>query len=240
MTPNQTITSRTDTPEHFSNLLPTSTVTYQQMQNEIDRIGRLKKIVPGLTIIVFIALVLWPILNNKEGSFTLAIDRLEKRDENAKLIKPRYVGIDKYNQPVNISAAMAFRKSNDDKEYYLKTLLANMKMRNGTGIEINATSGMLDAEAQEVTLDGQVTIATENNFNLATNKVLFLINEKIATGDNGVKGSMPFGFFSADKFHVDVEQEIVRLKSRVKLHYNPDKPIEMPEFNPDFNNDNKP
>jgi len=216
VSPNQTAS-----PDARGNLLPNTAVTYAQMQKEIDRIARLKKIVPVLTVITLVALVLYPVVNSKEGSFTLAIDRLEERDENAKLIKPRYVGIDRYNQPVNISAEMAFRKSNDDKDYYLKNLLADMKMHDGTGIKIRAASGMLDAEAQEVTLDGTVTIATENNFNLATNQAFFLINEKIATGENGVTGSMPFGNFSADKFHVDVDQEIIRLKHNVKLHYNP-------------------
>lgn len=214
--------SMTDTSEHLDNLLPATTVTYGQMQSEIDRIGLLKKIIPVLTVIVFIALVFWPILNSTEGSFTLAMDRLEERDENAKLIKPRYVGIDKYNHPVNISAEMAFRKNNDDKDYYLKNLLADMKMRDGTGITIRATNGMLDAEAQKITLDGAVTISTDNNFNLATDQALFLINDKIATGKNGMTGVMPFGTFSADKFHVDVDQEIIRLTSRVKLHFDPD------------------
>ena len=231
MTLNPAFDPKSDASEHFSDLIPTTTVTYQQMQSELNRVRYLKKIMPALTAIVFVALVLWPVLNSKEGSFTLAIDRLEQRDENAKLVKPRYVGIDKYNQPVNISAEMAFRKSNDDKDYYLKNLLANMKMRDGTGIEIRATSGMLDAEAQDVTLEGDVTISTENNFSLTTNQVLFLINEKIATGENGVTGVMPFGSFSADKFHVDVDQEIVRLKSRVHLHFDPGKPMEIPKFN---------
>lgn len=223
----------TETSERLNSLLPVTTITYREMQGEIDRINLLKKIMPALTVVVFVALVLWPVLNSKEGSFTLAIDRLTVRNENAKLIKPRYVGMDKYNHPVNISAEMAFRKSNDDKDYYLKNLLADMKMRDGTGIEIRATNGRLDSKTQEIVLDGSVTISTENNFNLATDQTLFLINEKIATGENGVTGSMPFGTFSADKFHVDIDQEIIKLKGRVKLYFHPDKLIGSPEFNND-------
>ena len=149
------------------------------MQHEIDRTRLLKKIVPALTVVALIALVLWPFINSKEGSFTLAIDRLDKRDENAKLIKPRYVGIDKHNNPVNISAETAFRKNNDDKDYYLKNLLADLKMSDGTGIKISATNGMFDADVQEITLNGTVEITTENNFHLITDHTLFLINEKI-------------------------------------------------------------
>lgn len=239
MTVNRTFEPQTEPSEHLSSLIPTTTTSYGQMQREINRITLLKKVVPLLTILVLVSLVLWPILNNKEGSFTLAMDRLEVRDENAKLIKPRYVGIDSHNNPVNISAEMAFRKSNDDKEFYLKNLLANMQMQDGTKIEIRATNGMLDSEAQEVAVDGAVTISTENNFSLATVQALFLINEKIASGENGVTGSTPFGTFSADKFHVDIDQEIIRLKSNVKMHFDPSKPIKLPAFNPPFNNDKK-
>lgn len=220
-------------PDHLKHLFPTATVSYKQSQREINRINLLKTIVPTLTVVVFISLVLWPILNTKEGSFTLAIDRLEERDENAKLIKPRYIGIDKHNNPVNISAETAFRKSNDEKDYYLKNLLSVMKMSDGTGIEIRATNGMFDADAQEITLDGTVNIITESDFKLSTDQALFLINEKIASGENGVTGSTPFGVFKSDKFHVDVDQEIVRLKGNVNLHFNPEKsrekPVNLPE-----------
>lgn len=233
MTANRTFEPQIETSEHIDSLLPITTITYRQMQNEIDRIALLKKIMPTLTVITFVALVLWPVLNSKEGSFTLAMDRLEEKDENAKLIKPRYVGIDKNNHPVNISAEMAFRKSNDDKDYYLKNLLANLQMSNGTGIVVRATNGMLDAKAQEITLDGAVTIATKSNFNLSTDQALFLINEKVATGENGVTGETPFGTFSADRFHVDVDQEIIRLKDKVKLHFTPDNREELSENNSD-------
>lgn len=236
MTVNRTFESPTETSKHINTLLPVTNINYRQMQREIDRTALLKKIIPTLTVIVFITLVFYATLNNKEGSFTLAMDRLEERDENAKLIKPRYVGIDKYNHPVNISAEMAFRKSNDDKDYYLKNLIADMKMSDGTGIKIHAASGMLDAKSQEVILDGSVIITTESNFKLATDQALFLIDEKIATGENGVRGAMPFGTFSSDKFHVNVDQEIIRLKNNVKLHFDPSKPIELPVFTNDKNN----
>ncbi len=232
MTHDRTLKPQADKIANLDNLLPSSTVGYRQMQREIDRIRLLKIIVPALTVIVFGALVLWPVLNSKEGSFTLAIDRLETRDENAKLIRPRYVGMDKNNNPVNISAETAFRKSNDDKDYYLKNLLADMKMSDGTAIEVRATNGMFDADAQEITLDGSVSIVTDNDFYLTTNHAVFFINRKISTGRNGMTGATPFGVLRADEFNVDVDQEIIRLKGNVKLHFDPEKPIELPDFSP--------
>lgn len=225
MTKDKKFKSHDNATGHLSNLLPATTVTYRQMQREVSRISLYKRFMPIFTVITFSALVLWPVINSKEGSFTLAIDRLEERDENAKLTKPRYVGIDKYNNPVNISAETAFRKNNDDKDYYLKNLLALMSMRDGTAIKVEASSGMLDAKAQEITLDGKINIITDNDFSLTTEQAVFLINEKIATGENGVSGKVPFGTFKADKFHVDVDQEIIRLKSHVKLHFDPEKQI---------------
>lgn len=228
---NSTYEPQSDASDHMDSLLPKATITYRQSQREIDRINLLKKIVPALTVVVFIALVLWPVLNNKEGSFTLAIDRLDKRDENAKLIKPRYVGMDKYNNPVNISAETAFRKSNDQKDYYLKNLLAELKMQDGTAIKILALSGMFDAEVQQIILDGAINLTTDNGFTLSTEQALFTINEKIASGENGVSGTMPFGAFTADKFNVNVDQEVIKLQGRVKLHFDPDKPMKLPSLN---------
>ncbi len=211
--------------DHINVFTPIKIIHYDQMQRELNRTRFIKKIIPAFTIILFIALVLWPVLNNKEGSFTLAIDRLEQKDENAKLIKPRYVGIDKNNHPVNISAETAFRKDNNDKDYYLKNLLANLKMSDGTDIKILATSGIFDAKAQKIILDNSVDISTKSNFRLKTNQALFLINEKIATGKNGVTGETPFGNFKANNFHVNVDQEIIHLTGKVELYFNPDKNI---------------
>jgi len=207
-------------------------VDYRRMQREIDRISLLKKIVPAITILLLIILVLWPVLNNKEGSFTLAINRLDKRAENAKLVEPRYIGIDKYGQPVSISADIAFRKNNDDQNYYLKNLVANMKMYNGTAARLQASSGRYNAATQEIILDNPVNITTDNNFSLTANQAKFWVNKKIATGKNGVSGTSPFGSFKADKFRLDIDQQILHLTGRVKLHYIPDTRIKLPEIKP--------
>lgn len=229
---NTTREQQTNMPNNLGNFLPVSALRYQEMQREITHVALLKKIIPSLTVMVFIALVLWPLLNTKEGSFTLAIDRLDEKDANAKLIKPRYVGIDKNNHPVNISAETAFRKSNDDQDYYLKNLIADMEMSDGTGIKVQATNGRFNARDQEIIMDRSVTISTENNFNVSTSHALFHIFTKIATGDHGITGDMPFGSFRADKFNVDVEHEIIRLKENVTLNFDPDKPLKFPVSTP--------
>ena len=73
-------------PDHI--LESNETVAFDENERQINRAGQLKKAVPILTIIVFLSLVLYPILASRENSFTLAIDKLEQRDEKAKLIKP--------------------------------------------------------------------------------------------------------------------------------------------------------
>lgn len=232
VTVNSAFKSESHPSDRLDSLLPLAATpaTFQQNQREVDRIAILKIFVPSLTILVFVTLVLWPIVTSKEGSFTLAIDRLEERNENAKLIKPRVAGIDKNNHPFNIAAETAFRKSNDDKDYYLKNLLADMKMSNGTDIEVQATQGMYDSGKKYIELDGAVEISTKTGFTLTTDQASLSINDKIVTGENGVSGKIPFGKFQAQSFHVDVDQEIIKLKGQVKLHFDPDKTLNIPDI----------
>tara|TARA_B100001939_G_scaffold348187_1_gene373546 strand:- start:4895 stop:5602 length:708 start_codon:yes stop_codon:yes gene_type:complete len=212
--------------DHFRNLSPKS-LSYKDSQKEVRLVTLLKKTVPVFTGLVLAALVLWPLLSQKEGSFTLAVDRLEKRDETAKLIKPQYVGIDRYGNPVRIAAESAYRESHDQMDYHLKNLLAELKLKGGENMQVKASSGIFQADAQKMILDGDVKITTDTGYKLTATESAFLINEKLATGDRGVSGTAPFGKFSATRFEVDVDEEIVRLSGNVKMHINPRSPLDL-------------
>jgi len=213
------------THDPLQNLAPKETVSYADNMQNVKYIQLFKTIVLFLTLVFMLSLVLWPLLSNKENSFTLAVDRLEKKDEKAKLIKPRYVGIDHHNNPVNISAEMAYRKSNDNDDYYLKNLLAELILSDGSPMNINAISGMFNSKNQQIRLDGNVKMATRSGFTLNTAEALFLINQKIASGKDGIAGTAPFGDFKADQFNINVDQEIIKLSGNVKIHFNTEKPL---------------
>ncbi|WP_321389288.1 LPS export ABC transporter periplasmic protein LptC [Emcibacter sp.] len=222
--------------EHLENLIPRSSQSFEESQKQVEFIAILKKSFPVLTVIFLVALVLWPVFSTKEGSFTLAIDRLEKRDETAKLIKPRYEGKDRYNNPVRISAESAFRKTNDAKDYNFRNLLAEMYLKSGDRMTVEARSGILDVSDQKMLLDDEIVIQSETGFNLTASKAEFLINDKLASGHDGVKGSAPFGAFSSTSFQVNVDDETIFLQGDVKMHIDPQKPIETPDLSPENNN----
>jgi len=208
-----------DSEEHFQNLSPKTSTNFDENQKLVERVGWLKKSVPVLTVIVLIILILIPLLSQKENSFTLAVDRLEKRDENAKLTNPNYVGRDQYNNPVIIGAETAYRKSNDEKDYFLRDLLAAMTLKSGHKLDLSAQEGVFDASAQEMRLTDKIVITTEHGYLLNSGQALFLINDKIATGESGIVGEAPYGNFSADGFFADMDNEIIRLEGNVKMHF---------------------
>lgn len=205
-----------------------SHVSHRENQRHVKRMGYLKIIFPALTICALIALVLWPLLSSRETSFTLAVDRLDKKDEKAKLIKPKYMEVDRYGNPVNIWADQALVKENDQQDYYLINLLANMKLQNKDDLKIKATSGIFHVKEQVMMLDGSVKITTQSGFRLQTAEAEFLINDKIARGNKGVQGTAPFGQFSSNVFHANIDQGIIRLDGNVKIHFDPRKPMEIP------------
>jgi lipopolysaccharide export system protein LptC len=216
-------------PDHI--LESNETVAFDENERQINRAGQLKKAVPILTIIVFLSLVLYPILASRENSFTLAIDKLEQRDEKAKLIKPSYSDIDRHNNPVNISAESAYREENENTNYFFTNLVANMSLPAGEAIEIISNSGSLNTGTQIMELGGEIVITSETGFLLRSTEATFLIAEKIARGQNGVNGIAPFGNFSANSFNTDVEQEIIILDGNVRINFDPNKPLNI--FNSD-------
>lgn len=212
-------------PDHI--LESHETVTFDENERQINRAAQLKKMVPILTLIAFLSLVLYPILASRENSFTLAIDKLEQRDEKAKLIKPSYVDIDRHNNPVNISAESAYREENENTNYFFTNLVANMSLPAGEAIEIIANNGTLNTGTQIMDLGGEITITSETGFLLRATEATFLIGEKIASGRNGVTGIAPFGNFSANNFNTDVEREIITLDGNVRINFDPNKPLNI-------------
>ena len=201
------------------------TVTFDESERQAHRADNLKKMVPVLTVIALISLILYPILASRENSFTLAIDRLDQRDEKAKLIKPSYVDVDRNNNPVNISAQSAYREENEHTDYFFTNLLAQMSLPSGEGIEIKAIKGALNTGTQIMDLGGEITILSEKSFLLNSTEATFFIAEKIATGKNGVRGIAPFGRFSANTFNANVEEEIITLDGNVRINFDPKKPL---------------
>jgi len=213
---------------HPDNILDSNeAVSFDENERQINRAEQLKKMVPILTLFAFLSLVLYPILSSRENSFTLAIDKLPKRDEKAKLIKPSYVDIDRNNNPVNITAASATREENQHANYFFTDLVAQMSLPTGEGIEVLANCGTLNTGTQIMDLGGEITIISETGFLLRSTEATFLISEKIATGKNGVSGVAPFGKFSANNFNADVEEEIVILNGNVSINFDPNKPMNI-------------
>lgn len=213
---------------HPDNILDSNeAVSFDENERQINRAEQLKKMVPILTLFAFLSLVLYPILSSRENSFTLAIDKLPKRDEKAKLIKPSYVDIDRNNNPVNITAASATREENQHANYFFTDLVAQMSLPTGEGIEVLANRGTLNTGTQIMDLGGEITIISETGFLLRSTEATFLISEKIATGKNGVSGVAPFGKFSANNFNADVEEEIVILNGNVSINFDPNKPMNI-------------
>lgn len=205
------------------------TVTFDESKRQAHRADNLKKMVPILTVFALISLILYPILASRENSFTLAIDRLEQRDEKAKLIKPSYVDVDSNNNPVNISAQSAYREENEDTDYFFTNLLAQMSLPSGEAIEIEAMRGALNTGTQIMDLGGEITILSETGFLLTSTEATFFIADKIATGKNGVKGIAPFGRFSANTFNANVEDEIITLDGNVRINFDPKEPLNIME-----------
>lgn len=203
------------------------TVTFDENERQITRAGQLKKMIPLLTLVALLSLILFPILASRENSFTLAIDKLPQRDEKAKLIKPSYVDIDSNNNPVNITAESAYREENEHTDYFFTNLVAQMSLPAGEAIEILANRGVLNTGTQIMDLGGEITITSEAGFMLRSTEARFLIDKKIAIGQNGVTGVAPFGRFSAENFNTNVEQEIIILDGNVRINFDPNKPMNI-------------
>jgi len=114
----------------------------------------------------------------------------------------KYDGKDKKGRPFSITADSASHADGDDRHIALKKPLADITMSSGAYVALTANDGILDRDADVVTLSGDVTLFHDNGLSFQTDSATIDLDAKTAEGKDVVEGQNGDGELVSQGFRV--------------------------------------
>jgi lipopolysaccharide export system protein LptC len=180
-------------------------------------IATLRIVLPMAVGVLAALLAFAPLTVGRDISFVLSKDRVDVAKERMRVTAAVYRGNDDRNRPFELDAASAVQATSRDPIVRLTTLDAKIQQPGGLAT-IRANRGRYDMNTQNIAIDGPVHFDTADGYHIATRDVLFKMDGRTLDSRGAVDGTMPLGHFSADKMHALLDDRIVQLEGRVRLH----------------------
>ena len=114
----------------------------------------------------------------------------------------KYDGKDKKGRPYSITADSASHADGDDRHISLKKPMADIVMASGAYVALTANDGVLDRDADIVTLNGEVTLFHDNGLSFQTASATIHLKDKTAEGSAPVEGQNGDGELTSQGFRV--------------------------------------
>ncbi|HET6536521.1 MAG TPA: LPS export ABC transporter periplasmic protein LptC [Sphingopyxis sp.] len=185
-----------------------------------DRLVRLLRLILPVLIGVIGAILLFsPFTQRSEISFLLAKDKVEVAKERMRVMRAEYRGQDNKGQPFSLLAGSAVQKSSAEPVVRMQNLSGAIYLPEGPAT-IAALAGAYDMDSEEVRVPGLLEFRTAEGWRIDANNVAIDMKDHRLTGQNGVKGSLNIGNFSANQLAADLDERIVRLSGNARLRIN--------------------
>jgi lipopolysaccharide export system protein LptC len=185
-----------------------------------DRLVRVLRVaLPSIIGAMLAILAFSPFSNTREMSFLLAKDEVNIAKERMRVSNALYRGEDSKGRSFSLHAGSAVQKSSNEPILRMQDLKGEIVMDNGLAT-LTAGQGNYDMDAEKVRVEGPLSFAGGDGFNLTASNVEFLLKSKLMQSFGPVNGSTRVGTFRAGRLFADVEKRIVRLEGGAHLQIN--------------------
>lgn len=182
------------------------------------RVISLSKILLGALVVALIGVVIvLPLTDRGDSGMRIAFDKLPQvtHTDQPKMLNPQYESIDTDNQPFSIRAKEAIQQDFDSVR--LIGLQADIALKQGSWIALQAEQGLLQIGRKKLLLQGSVHVYSDDGNEFTTPRVLVNLATGDAWGPDGVSGQGAMGTITAGNFQFSAEHKAIRFANRVKL-----------------------
>lgn len=162
----------------------------------------------------------------------------QSREETAGYVSmtaPRFNGIDIDGRYYIVTADEAIRPAGPRDRIELSRVHAEVKEDGQARLALNADKGTVDADNSQLTFGPAVWVDLQDGFTLETDHAFADLGAGTIRGDTPVRGTSPFGTFSADRFEITRSSQSVRLIGHVRFTVTPSALEDTPENLKDLN-----
>ncbi|MGD9538271.1 MAG: LPS export ABC transporter periplasmic protein LptC [Alphaproteobacteria bacterium] len=180
-------------------------------------VGVMRYALPLSAVLLLGLIVVWPLVSGREDGFRVTYSTSVQEDGSLKMLNARYIGTDDKGQPYTVTAVEAVPNAVDTTLVSLKTLAADMFVKDGSWLAMTANEGLYDRDASTLDLAGDVTLFSDEGHELHTESAHIEIAAGTADGDRPVAGQGPLGLIEGDAFRVTERGDNLFLFGNVKV-----------------------
>lgn len=185
-------------------------------------VGLMKWGLLALATLLVVVVLAWPgVLTRKEG-FRISFSGLRGLgEEQLTMLNPRFLGVDRDNQPYVVTALSALQDPGDARRVTLQQVQADITLEQGDWLSLTASSGLYRQVEQTLTLEGPVSIHSDSGYELHLDRVEAALAEGRAWSDSPVRGQGPFGAVTADRMRLEERGRRIVFEGRVRVTVRP-------------------
>ena len=168
-------------------------------------VATMKYLLPGLAFAMLVLVAVWPRLHPDTDRFKIDIAAVDPAGgSKPQVLNPRLQGIDSAKRPFQVTADLGSRglDSMGGEVYDLTNPTANIVLRDGSWIALNADDGKFESASNVLYLAGNVTLFHDQGYEFQTTTAQVHLEDSSASGDDPVSGQGPFGILNANGFRV--------------------------------------
>lgn len=167
-------------------------------------VGWMKIVLPSTAALLLGLVVAWPSIDFGDGRFVLDVENLDPNQvDTQSMSNPRFLGTDARNRPFTLTADTATQASQDASVVALEAPTADMTLKDGTGVVMDADLGFFRQKDDTLDLMGGVNLYHENGYEMHTPSARLFLNESAAKGDEVTTAQGPAGTIRGEGFRMD-------------------------------------
>ncbi len=181
-------------------------------------IMRLVKFVLPAVALMFLALmVAWPRMFREESKFELTSSEISAVKDDLRMSSPRFTGTGADNRPYMVTADAAVQDMNDHELVRLEALQADLSLKDGSWLSVNAKNGLMHNGLQTLQLDGQIEAYSDFGYAFYTESAQIDLDKGMLYADRPVRLQGPYGHLRAKSMRATERGQRLHFAGDVKV-----------------------
>ena len=193
------------------------------------RVAFLKRVLPAVGVTLLLLVAGWPRLAPLLESVRLGFPAIDLREaRELRMVNPRYGGLDRYNRPYVVTAAIGRQVPDRNDVMALERPKAVMTVHGGASVVLTAATGIYQSQAQLLDLFADVNLIHENGTRFVTQRAHLNLSDNSAEGHDPVEGHGPSGDITGQGFRILSKGETIMFTGESHLLLKGAKPSVTP------------
>jgi lipopolysaccharide export system protein LptC len=193
------------------------------------RVVFLKRVLPAAGVALLLLVAGWPRLAPLLDSVRLGFPAIDLREaRELRMVNPRYGGLDRYNRPYVLTAAIGRQVPDRNDVMALERPKAVMTVHSDASVVLTAATGIYQSQSQLLDLFGDVTLIHENGTRFLTQRAHLNLSDNSAKGHDPIEGHGPSGDITGQGFRIFSNGETIIFTDQSHLLFRGTKPSSTP------------